>query len=81
MHANNKRDTLALAAHAQVNYAKDAHDKHKQTSASMKQNAAMPKTGDSAAVTLALSLFAAGITTLGVRTMYNRKVCKASINQ
>ena len=81
MHANNKRDTLALAAHAQVNYAKDAHDKNKQASASMKQNAAMPKTGDSAAVTLALSLFAAGITTLGARKMYNRKVCKASMNQ
>lgn len=75
MHANNKRDTMALAAHTQTNYAKDADATSKNA------NAAMPKTGDSAAVTLALTLFAAGVTTLGARKLYNRNVRKASKNQ
>ena len=75
MHANNKRDTMALAAHTQTNYAKDADATSKNA------NAAMPKTGDSAAVTLALTLFAAGVTTLGARKLYSRKACNASKRQ
>ena len=75
---NANRDTLALAAHAQVKYGKDAQNKNKQANASSQQGAAMPKTGDSAAVTLALTLFAAGITTLGVRTMRARQARAAS---
>lgn len=75
MHANNKRDTMALAAHTQTNYAKDAGATSKNA------NAAMPKTGDSAAVTLALTLFAAGVTTLGARKLYSRKACNASKRQ